>query len=40
MACRYIFMSLINKRWEGIIDNSNNNQKKKAFSKGCGVEYF
>jgi hypothetical protein len=38
MACRYIFMSLINKRLEGIIDNNNNN--KRAFSKGYGVKIF
>ena len=27
MACRYIFMFLINKRLEGIIDNNNNNKR-------------
>ena len=38
MACKNIFMSLINESSEGIIDNNNHN--KKAFSKGCGVEDF
>jgi hypothetical protein len=38
MACKNIFMSLINKRLEDINDNNNNN--KRAFSKGYGVEDF
>jgi len=38
MAHRCIFMSLIYKRLEGIIDNNNSN--KKPFSKGYGVEDF
>jgi hypothetical protein len=37
-ACRNIFMSVISKRLEGVIDN--NNSDKKAFSKGYGVEDF
>jgi hypothetical protein len=38
MACLNMFMSLINRMLEGIYDNNNNN--KKAFSKGYGVEDF
>jgi len=38
MACRYIFMSLINKRLEGIIDNNNNN--KRHFPKAMEWNIF